>query len=48
LSNTDVGKAVLAIALENQADHKQYRAALSAAVRDLGGMPVQLCLGLRA
>jgi rubrerythrin len=41
LSNTDVGKAVLAIALENQADHKQHRAALAAAVRDLGGTPVQ-------
>jgi rubrerythrin len=41
LSDTDVGKAVLAIALENQADHKQHRAALSAAVRDLGGTPVQ-------
>lgn len=41
LSNTDVGKAVLAIALENQADHKQHRDALAAAVRDLGGTPVQ-------
>lgn len=41
LSNTDVGKAVLALALENQADHKQHRAILSAAIRDLGGTPVQ-------
>ncbi|BAC92369.1 ferritin-like domain-containing protein [Gloeobacter violaceus] len=41
LSNTDVGKAVLALALENQADHKQHRAVLSAAIRDLGGTPVQ-------
>ncbi len=41
LSATDVGRAVRAIALENQVDHKQHRAALSAAVRDLGGTPVQ-------
>jgi rubrerythrin len=41
LSSTDVGKAVLAIALENQSDHKQHRAALSATVQDLGGTPVQ-------
>jgi rubrerythrin len=41
LSSTDVGKAMLAIALENQADHKQHRATLSAAVSDLGGAPVQ-------
>jgi rubrerythrin len=41
LSSTDVGKVVMAIALENQADHKQHRTALSAAVRDLGGTPIQ-------
>jgi len=41
LSNTDVGKAVLALALENQADHKQHRAVLSTAIRDLGGTPTQ-------
>jgi rubrerythrin len=41
LSNTDVGKAVLALALENQADHKQHRKALADAVRALGGTPVQ-------
>jgi hypothetical protein len=41
LSDTDAGKAVLAIALENQADHKQHRDALAGAVRDLGGAPVE-------
>ena len=40
LSQTDVGKAVMAIALENQADHKQHRDILSTAIRDLGGTPV--------
>jgi Ferritin-like domain len=41
LSSTDVGKAVLAIALANQADHKEHRDALAAAVRSLGGTPVE-------
>ncbi len=41
LTNTDVGKAVLALALRNQADHKQHRDALAAAVRNLGGTPVK-------
>lgn len=41
LSDTAVGKAVLALALENQADHKQHRDVLAAAIRDLGGTPVQ-------
>ncbi|MFH7030317.1 MAG: ferritin-like domain-containing protein [Heteroscytonema crispum UTEX LB 1556] len=40
LTNTDVGKAVLALALRNQADHKQHRDALAAAVTSLGGTPV--------
>lgn len=40
LTNTDVGKAVLAIALENKADHEQHRDALASAVRSLGGKPV--------
>ncbi|NJP10176.1 MAG: ferritin-like domain-containing protein [Leptolyngbyaceae cyanobacterium RU_5_1] len=40
LTNTDVGKAVLALALRNQADHKAHRDALAAAVRSLGGKPV--------
>ncbi len=41
LSNTDVGKAVLALALRNQADHKQHRQALSGAITSLGGAPLQ-------
>lgn len=41
LTNTDVGKAVLALALRNQADHKQHRDALAAAVQSLGGIPVK-------
>jgi rubrerythrin len=40
LSNTEVGKAVLAIALRNQADHKQHRDLLASAVSSLGGKPV--------
>lgn len=40
LSDSEVGKAVLAIALENQADHKQHRNQLSSAIRKLGGTPV--------
>ena len=40
LSSTEVGKAVLALALRNQADHKQHRDLLTSAVRSLGGMPV--------
>jgi rubrerythrin len=41
LSNTDVGKAVLALALRNQADHKKHRDLLTSAVSQLGGKPVQ-------
>jgi rubrerythrin len=41
LTNTDVGKAVLAIALANQADHKKHRDLLAAAVQSLGGVPVK-------
>jgi rubrerythrin len=40
LTNTEVGKAVLALALRNQADHKQHRDTLAAAVKSLGGTPV--------
>ena len=40
LTNTAVGKAVLAISLANQADHKQHRDVLSSAIRSLGGSPV--------
>ncbi|WP_421656283.1 DUF4439 domain-containing protein [Leptothermofonsia sp. ETS-13] len=41
LSSTSVGQAVLAVALANQADHKQYRDALAAAISSLGGVPVR-------
>jgi rubrerythrin len=40
LTGSNVGKAVLAIALANQADHKQHRDTLSMVVRQLGGNPV--------
>lgn len=40
LTNTDVGKAVLALALRNQADHKQHRDTLTAVIRSLGVMPI--------
>lgn len=41
LTDTEVGKAVLALALRNQADHKQHRDALAEAVSSLGGNPVK-------
>jgi rubrerythrin len=41
LTNTDVGKAVLAIALANQADHKKHRDLLASAIQSLGGSPIQ-------
>lgn len=41
LSNTDVGKAVLNLALANQADHITHRDTLTQVVSDLGGMPVE-------
>jgi rubrerythrin len=41
LSNTDVGQAVLAIALANQADHMEHRDTLASVIRSLGGMPVE-------
>ncbi|MEE3718226.1 ferritin-like domain-containing protein [Tumidithrix elongata RA019] len=40
LTGSNVGKAVLAIALANQADHKQHRDTLSMVIRQLGGNPV--------
>jgi rubrerythrin len=40
LSDTDVGQAVKALALRNQADHMAHRDALIAAVRSLNAMPV--------
>jgi rubrerythrin len=41
LTNTDIGKAVLALALRNQADHKKHRDVLAGAVSSLGGKPVK-------
>lgn len=41
LTNTQVGKAVLALGLRNQNDHKQHRDVLAFAVKNLGGTPVQ-------
>ncbi|MBD1877282.1 MULTISPECIES: ferritin-like domain-containing protein [unclassified Coleofasciculus] len=40
LSDTDVGKAVLALALRNQADHKTHRDTLASVVKSLGATPV--------
>ncbi|MGF1571032.1 MAG: DUF4439 domain-containing protein [Nodosilinea sp.] len=40
LSTTDVGQAVLAIALANQADHMVHRDTLASVITDLGGSPV--------
>ena len=40
LSQTNVGKAVLAIALANQSDHKEHRDTLASVIKQLGGMPV--------
>jgi rubrerythrin len=41
LTNTEVGKAVLAVALANQADHKKHRDLLISQVQSLGGVPVK-------
>ncbi|MEH2136447.1 ferritin-like domain-containing protein [Nostoc sp.] len=41
LTSTEVGKAVLALALRNQADHKKHRDALAATITSLGGTPVK-------
>jgi rubrerythrin len=40
LSQSNVGKAVLAIALANQSDHKEHRDTLASVIKQLGGMPV--------
>ncbi|MEH1817985.1 MAG: ferritin-like domain-containing protein [Nostoc sp.] len=41
LTSTEVGKTVLALALRNQADHKNHRDALTATIKSLGGTPVK-------
>jgi rubrerythrin len=40
LTDSNVGKAVLAIALANQTDHKAHRDLLASVVQQLGGTPV--------
>jgi len=40
LTSTEVGKAVLGVALANQADHKKHRDVLTEAIKSLGGTPV--------
>lgn len=40
LSETEVGQAVLALALRNQADHMEHRDLLASVITSLGGMPV--------
>lgn len=40
LSDTEVGRAVKALALRNQADHKAHRDTLAQAVKSLGATPV--------
>jgi rubrerythrin len=40
LSNSDVGKAVLAVASANLKDHQEHRDVLAQAIRSLGGTPV--------
>jgi hypothetical protein len=42
LSTSQVGKAVLALALENRADHEKHQDLLRSAVSDLGGTPIQI------
>ncbi|MEH2413601.1 DUF4439 domain-containing protein [Nostoc sp.] len=41
LTSTEVGKAVLALALRNQADHKNHRDTLAATIASLGGTPIK-------
>jgi rubrerythrin len=41
LTQSEVGKAVLAIALANQADHKMHRDVLSKVITDLKGTPIK-------
>ena len=41
LSDSDVGKAVLALALRNQADHKKHRDVLAFTITKMGGTPIK-------
>jgi len=41
LSQSNMGKTILKVALANQADHKQHRDFLSRVILELGGIPVK-------
>jgi hypothetical protein len=41
LSKSEVGQAVLALGLENRADHQRHEEMLIGAIHDLGGTPVE-------
>jgi hypothetical protein len=42
LSNSEVGKTVLELGLQNRADHEKHQEMLGNAIRELGGTPVQM------
>jgi ferritin-like protein len=42
LSNSEVGRAVRAIAQENRADHQKHQDLLRNAITDLGGAPIRI------
>jgi hypothetical protein len=42
LSKSEVGQAVLALGLENRADHQKHQELLINAINDLGGTPVEM------
>ncbi len=42
LSKSEVGQAVLALGLENRADHQKHQEMLINAINDLGGTPVEM------
>ena len=42
LSQSEVGQAVLALGLENRADHERHEELLINAIHDLGGKPVEM------
>ena len=42
LSKSEVGQAVLALGLENRADHQKHQEMLINAINDLGGTPIEM------
>src|SRR5262249_46603986 len=42
LSNTEVGKTVLELGLQNRADHEKHQDMLRSAISEVGGKPVQM------